>query len=111
PIVAGVILLALISVYRQNGFSCSHFGYMTDQEKQAGEWVTIYETRLDEAFVAVLTSKLRSEEIPFIIENKNLFNTGIHWKFGLSVPLRVRVPPEQKESALKILRGFDFYSN
>lgn len=102
----GVFLLVFIYLFNRDKSPAQHFGHEVEQNEAGVEWETIYQTRLDQAFVAALTSRLRSAEVPFIVENKNLFNSGLNLKFGLAVPLKVRVPADQKKTALEILHEF-----
>lgn len=96
------IIIVGISWWLKGQFPIRQFGYEVT-EGADGSWPVIYETNLDLAFGQMLAARLRAEDIPVIVENENLFNSGINWEFGLSVPLRIRVPEAKQERAHDIL--------
>lgn len=101
-----IALLALFYLNERGDSTRANSGYEVETDESEAEWTTVYKTRWDQGFVAVLTSKLRSEDIPCIVENKNLFNSGMQIKFGLSVPMKVLVPTDQEQAARRIIREF-----
>lgn len=104
-------LTFFLFVYYLYGGGVLHLGrkfdYPVPTDSDRSGWPAVYETRLDNAFVPVLVSRLRADDIPVCVENKNLFNSGIHWEFGLSVPLRVKVPPDARSRAEEIMEAFE----
>jgi hypothetical protein len=51
----------------------------------------------------VIISWLRAEEVPVIVENDNLFNSGIQFELGLAAPLLIRVPGDEVDAARHVV--------
>jgi hypothetical protein len=99
---AGVFIVIVGITWLTKGrFPIRNFGHEV-HDTTDDPWPVVYETNLDLAFAHTLDARLRAEDIPTVVENENLFNSGINWEFGLSVPLRVRVPREHEEKAHEI---------
>jgi len=72
-------------------------------QTETRSWPVIFETQLDQSAVSFLQSRLDAENIPYVIENDNLFNSGMNIEFGVHVPLQIRVPEEDEQAARTIV--------
>ena len=97
-----IFLFYVLSGFRKN-YPREQFGYPVQQQQTNDTWPVIFETQLDQATVSFLRSRLDSENIPHVVENDNLFNSGMNLEFGLTVPLQIRVPEEHEEKARKLV--------
>lgn len=78
------------------------FGTSISQESDS-EWPSIYTSRIYNSKILIIKSRLKAQNIPVIVENKNLFNSGIQFELGLAVSLKVKVPQEDFTSAKKLI--------
>lgn len=98
------LFFLLLINFREDGRTVLRsFGHVVDDRSGETGWPVVYETNLDVFYLELAASRLRAAEIPVVVENKNLLNSGIHWRLGLLVFAKLRVPQSEQNKALKLL--------
>ncbi|MGM0442078.1 MAG: hypothetical protein ACQEQC_06640 [Elusimicrobiota bacterium] len=99
-----LILLIVLFFKRLSGKNpLPEYSSPVEENNNKDKWPAVYESYLDLSDVQLLAARLKSENIPVYIENRNLFNSGIQWRLGLSVPLTIRVPPDHENDARQVI--------
>ena len=94
-----IIFIEFLPWTRSSSDYFRSFGTAVEKNESSDAWEAIYTTRFYDDRVPVIISWLRAEEVPVIVENDNLFNSGIQFELGLAAPLLIRVPGDEVDAA------------